>query len=465
MAFDRRTFLGAAGGLTAGLGVGTAGPADAAPAAIPERQLPIAGLVSNPSSLRSVYPVSPYEARGAAYLPGSNVLRLATGELHFVPPGSPWDAYGPADDADAMRAAEADRAWLASGIVPATTRAEQELAERALLDLRSLTRPGGAQVPAWYTYWQFVWPRDGSWAVAAFAATRHFTEARAVLGFLARAQHVDGTWEARYHPIDATPVADGRRWQLDGCGWVPWAVWFWYVSRGDEPRDELAALWPMVDRAAGYVAASLDADGLPPVSPDYWETNEQYVTIGTVAPLRTGLRSAAALASAMGEQDKQARYARAAGRLDDAIGTYFAPRGYPRSTASGSGADVAVTFLAPPFAPADPDVLAAVRATAEKLVQPTGGMLPGEDWPGDPGQAWTAETCWFALALAASGHDREGERWLRWVADHRTELGAIPEKVDASGLPSSVAPFSWTAAGVLLSLTAKHGHLPVPPPT
>lgn len=462
MALGRRKFLGAAG-LGAGLGLGTGNRADAAPQPIPARQLPITGLISNPSSLRSVYPISPYEARGAAYLPGSNVLRLATGEVHFVPVGSPWDAYRAGPDADAMRAADADRAWLAAGDVPGSGKAERELAERALLDMRSLTRPGGAQVPAWYTFWQFVWPRDGSWAIAAFAATGHGAEAFAVLSFLAKAQHADGTWDARYHPIDASPVADGRRWQLDGCGWVPWATWFWYVSQPGEPQDQLTALWPMVDRAAGYVAGSLDADGLPPVSPDYWETTEEYVTIGTVAPLRTGLRSAAALASILGKDAEHARYARAADLLDGAIRRYFAPAGYPRSTKPGSGADVAVTFLAPPFGPADPGVLAAVQTTAGKLVLPTGGVLPGEDWPGDPDQAWTAETCWFALALAASGHIKDSDPWLQWVADHRTELGAIPEKVDAAGLPNSVAPFSWTAAAVLLTLTARGGRLLAPP--
>lgn len=64
MAFDRRTFLGAAS---------------------PARQLPIAGPVSNPSSLRPVYPIPPYEARGAAYLSSPNV-RCSTCARSRVPP-------------------------------------------------------------------------------------------------------------------------------------------------------------------------------------------------------------------------------------------------------------------------------------------------------------------------------------------------------------------------------------------
>jgi hypothetical protein len=35
--------------------------------------------------------------------------------------------------------------------------------------------------------------------------------------------------------------------------------------------------------------------------------------------------------------------------------------------------------------------------------------------------------------------------------------------VDADGLPASVAPLAWTAATVLLALTAQQTALPVPP--
>jgi glucoamylase len=110
--------------------------------------------------------------------------------------------------------------------VPGATEVEQELATRALLDMRLLTRPSGASAAAWYTFWDFCWPRDASWVIAAFAATGHHAEGLSVLKFLQKAQKDDGTWEARYHLIDATPVADGRRWQLDANGWVPWATWF-----------------------------------------------------------------------------------------------------------------------------------------------------------------------------------------------------------------------------------------------
>jgi glucoamylase len=179
--------------------------------------------------------------------------------------------------------------------------------------------------------------------------------------------------------------------------------------------------------------------------------------------LRTGLRAAADLARRLGHLSDARRYARAAARLDGAIGRGFAPMGYPRTTGARSGADAAVNFLAPPFAPPDPRVEAAVAETAERLRVPNGGVQPGEDWPHDPTVAWTPETALFALSAAAAGDGEAADRWLGWLAAHRTTLGAFPEKVDGEGEPRSAAPLGWTEAVVVLALAAEEEPLPVPP--
>jgi glucoamylase len=221
----------------------------------------------------------------------------------------------------------------------------------------------------------------------------------------------------------------------------------------------------MVRDAADYAASSLDERGLPPASPDYWEISTDQPNIGTAAPLLAGLRSAADLARAMGKDSSVRRWAKASIDLAEAIQTYFGSHGYPRTIEAGSGADAAVTFNAPPFAPYDVGVDAAVRSAEDKLVLTNGGVLPGEDWPGNRTEAWTPETGFFALAAAASGEPDRADRWIGWIADHRTEIGAIPEKVNAEGRPVSVAPVAWTDAIVLLALAARDGPLPIPPPS
>jgi glucoamylase len=258
-------------------------------------------------------------------------------------------------------------------------------------------------------------------------------------------------------------VLDGRSRQLDAVGWFPWAVWYWYVTGGHRAEDRIGALWPATRSAADAAVASLGADGLPPAGADYWEAETWRPNLGTAAPLRTGLRAAADLARRLGRESDARRYAQASARLDGAIGRDFAPVGYPRTTHPRSGADAAVTFLAPPFAPPDARVEAAVTDAAQRLRAPNGGVLPGEKWPHDPTVAWTPETALFALSAAAAGDEQSASRWLGWLAAHRTSLGAFPEKVDGAGEPQSAAPLGWTEAIVLLALAAEQDPLPVPP--
>ncbi|KJY36549.1 hypothetical protein VR44_07780, partial [Streptomyces katrae] len=176
-----------------------------------------------------------------------------------------------ADDPAALAQVAESRRWLASGTVPGGSGARREGAERALLSMRALLRPNGAFAAAWYPFWDFSWPRDSAFAAAAFAHTGHDEEAYRILRYNAGTQRPDGTWEARTR-LDGSGPPDDRRWQLDANGWVPWAAWQWYRTAPAAGRAErLRALYPALAKAADFTAGSLDAEGLPPASPDYWE--------------------------------------------------------------------------------------------------------------------------------------------------------------------------------------------------
>ena len=403
-------------------------------------------------------------------------------------PAAPKAAPGAALGA-AAEPGHAEQRWLATGTVPGRTPADRQLARTALTDLRLLTRPNGAVAAAWYGRWKYAWPRDSSWVAAAFSVTGHRAEALRILEFLARVQDPSGRWAARYL-LSGQPVWAGLASELDADGWFPWAVWVWYAQAPDRPaaRRQLATLWPAVRRAADHAAASLSSAGLPPPSPDYWEQHVTLPTIGTAAPLLTGLRASARLAGLLGGTADAGRWSGAAARLDRGIQAAFGP-GYPRFPASTggtaawlalfgtgpgrgaqgrktssilNGADSAVTWLGPPFAPAEPGVSAAIRAAARALTLPDGGILPGTTWHGSRTTAWTPSTAFFALSDAASGDAAGAQAWLRWLATHRTTAGELPEQVSGTGRPVSVAPLAWTDAIVLLTLTALDHALPVP---
>ncbi|MBA8954520.1 glycoside hydrolase family 15 protein [Actinomadura namibiensis] len=447
-------------------------------------------------------PLPPADADGAAYLPGSSAVRLRDGRVRLVPLGGERAITVAAHDPRVAAAVRSDQAWLARGTVPGadlpapppprprphpqatspvgppvvSPRPEpvavpgpyRDMAARALLDLRLLTRPNGASLASWYGAWRYSWPRDSAFAAAAFTATGHRPEARRVLRFLAGVQSADGRWAARYH-ADGSAVTDGRPPQSDALGWVLWATWF-FRTQDPEAAAATPELWPMVRRAADRLARSLGRDGLPPPSPDYWERSpgsEQVpdrATLGVVGPVLAGLRAAATFARDTGRPAEAARWRAAAQRLAGATARDFAPLGYPRSPLRGGWMDTSVTFLGPPFGPPDPGVAEACARAARKQALPNGGVLPGEYWSGNKKIAWTPEMALFALSAAASGRDGEARSRLDWLARHRTTLGVLPEKVDENGRQAAVAPLGWTASLVLLTLTALERPLPVPAP-
>ncbi|MGW5354456.1 hypothetical protein ACWERV_28555 [Streptomyces sp. NPDC004031] len=420
-----------------------------------------AGLLGNGTTTVSL---TPFEAYGASYVSGSNVLRLPDGDWRYLPDGAAPPVTVPAGDRGAAAQIAASRAWLASGTVPGRTPAERDAAARALLTLRLLTQPDGAVAAAWYGAWTYSWPRDSSFAAAAFAATGHPDEAYRILAYNARTQLPDGTWDARTR-LDGSGPPDSRHWQLDADGWVPWAVWEWYEAAPRAHRDGmLRALYPMVRKSEDYVTGSLDDQGLPPASPDYWEIGTDTPNIGTAAPLLSGLRAAAGLARVTGHPSDTRAWTGAADRLSAGIARDFAPRGYPRTADGLHGRDSAVTFMAPPFNRPPDGLAGAIDDTYRALLRPNGGVVPGDD-PAHPwATSWGPETAFFALAWSGTGRSGQARQVVDWLLDHRNTLGELPEQVDTAGNPASVVPLAWTGAVTLLALVQLDGHpLPVPP--
>ncbi|MFB6614876.1 hypothetical protein ACIGFK_17850 [Streptomyces sp. NPDC085524] len=423
---------------------------------------PTVGLLAHETAVEGI---TASVAKDAQYVERSNVLRLPSGRWRYVPADRTASVLVAAGDPAARRQIAQSRAWLAAGRVPGRSPAQRAAAERALLSTRALLRPNGALAAGWTPGWMYSWPRDAGFAAAAFAHTGHDAEAYRILRYSAATQRKDGTWDARTK-LDGSGPPDGRRWQLDANGWVPWATWQWYRTAPRSTRHaRLTGLYPMVRKAADRAAASLGKDGLPPASPDYWELTTATPNIGTAAPLLSGLNASADLARELGRPADAARWSGAAGRLSAAIAGRFAPLGYQRTVDGQHGRDSAVAFMAPPFNAAPPGLPRALDATYQALLLPQGGLTPGND-PTAPwgAYAWTPSTALFALAWAGTGRTADAGKVLDWILAKRNPLGELSEKVDRAGRPSSVAPLAWTASILVLSLVAlDDGALPTPP--
>ncbi|WP_328998805.1 glucoamylase [Kribbella sp. NBC_00709] len=339
-----------------------------------------------------------------------------------------------------------------------------DLVRHALADLDGLTLPNGATLAGWDGPWRYVWPRDASFVAVARCAVGQYDQALKVLSFLDSVRPATGRWQARYTE-HGDHVDDGRAAQLDGSGWVLWATWFCRAG---------ATYWDMVRESADQIATELAPDGLPAPSSDYWERREKALTLGTVAPLLTGLRSAIHIATDQHHPAEATRWRSALETLSAATDRVFGPD-YARTPAEatsfvepgvepigiGGGADAIVTVLGPPFATAREVVSTAIDHAHAALTQPNGGVTPGESWRAD-GVSWTPQTALFALSAAARGDHATADTLLSWLDQHRTSTGALPEKVNRDLEPAGEAPLAWTAALVVLADSALRNPLPVP---
>ena len=384
-----------------------------------------------------------------AFLEGSRVLDPALTNFGAVAHG------GEAEHGthEAHRLAQAQRDWLASGTVPGRGGPYEDLSRAALLDLHTLLLPDGALVAGWEDRWRYVWPRDAAFVAVAFARTGHVDDALEVLDFLARVQRTDGGFEARYLP-DGSGPPDDRTPQTDGQGWVMWASGLVLAEAPAGPARAAVArrLAPLVGRAVDGTSALLAGTGLPPASPDYWERDEDELTLGTVAPLVAGLEQAASVLAAAGD-DARTDLARTAARdARRATVEAFGGGGYTRY-ADGPHHDAAAAFVLAPFwhhpAAGGRD---AWLASAEAMRRPV-GLAPAGEWRQD-GITWTPQTSLYAWVAAEQGDDDRARALLSALDSHRTLTGSVPEKVLADGRPAAVAPLAWSAACALLALDA-----------
>ena len=389
----------------------------------------------------------PLHAAAVAVGPGGALVEVAAADA--LVPGSRVLAEMP----DSLDLAREQAAWLAAGTVPRVSGLDGDMVAMALLDLHVLSRPYGVPVAGWSTPWRYVWPRDSALAASALARTGHTSDAERIVDFLQRVQPESGLFQARYLP-DGSGVPDDRGVELDGVGWALWAAGQLAAELSGSDRTAFVQRHRMLlDRSTQAALSSIDnLPSLPPPSADYWEVEERRPTLATAAVLCAGLQAAAELYRILGDVRAADHAAAGARRLRDAIRTNFGRNGYPRHLGGRSDSiDLGVDFLLPPVGSAvDRAVLQAWEQAPVLMSRTGGGLAPGGSWRRD-GVSWTNVTGSRAMTAAFLGERDEALARLRWLDQHRTAAGSLPEKVLSNGQPAAVSPLAWTAAVVVIT--------------
>ena len=209
----------------------------------------------------------------------------------------------------------------------------------------------------------------------------------------------------------------------------------------------------LLDRSTQAALRSINnPSSLPPPSIDYWEVKATRPTLATAAVLCAGLEASTELYRILGDAYAADHAAAGAHRLRAAITTHFGRNGYPRHLGGRSDStDLGVDFLLPPVGSSvDQAVLQAWEQAPLLMSRPGGGLAPGGSWRRD-GVSWTNATGSRAMTAAFLGQRDEALARLRWLDQHRTAAGSLPEKVLSDGQPAAVSPLAWTAATVVIT--------------
>ena len=334
--------------------------------------------------------------------------------------------------------------------------------------------------------YSYLWPRDGALVAVALmeaglsAAPRRFLDfcARIISpnGYVRHKYNPDGTLASSWH----THIIGGRTVlpiQEDETALLIWAVgrFFALFHRVEETAPFYRAL---VTRPADFLLGYVDpATGLPQPSYDLWEERWGVHTF-TVAAVVAGLRAAAELAAAFGEDDRAARYRGGAERMVAGLRrVLWSEREgrFARMAPAGPGpAGLDTTIDASLFGlvefdvlpPDDPQVASTLRQVEERLSVRTeiGGLARYENdvyWQVEkrnlakvPGNPWFVSTLWLArqrLRLARSADElAKGRELIEWAASHAMPSGVMAEQLHPySGEPLSVSPLTWSQAAYL----------------
>jgi glucoamylase len=337
--------------------------------------------------------------------------------------------------------------------------------------------------------YSYAWPRDGALVSVALLRSGHPVAAERFLEFCARVISPEGFVRHKYNP-DGTLASSWHGYVRDGKPVLPiqedeTALVVWALGHYFELYHRVETIGPfyrmLVTRPGDFLLGYVDpASGLPLPSYDLWE--ERWgVHLFTVAAVIAGLRAAASLATAFGEDDRAARYLAGAERMLAAMRTIMwsepdgrfmrmvtpGPRGYqPDRTIDASVFGVVELGVLPPD---DPQVGATMQQMEDRLSVRTevGGLARYEndtyqqvetrDTGRVPGNPWFVATLWLAryhVLRARSPDDlKRGLELIGWAARHALPSGVMAEQLHPrTGEPLSVSPLTWSQAAYVTAV-------------
>jgi hypothetical protein len=312
---------------------------------------------------------------------------------------------------------------------------------------------GDGSIP-WYDG-GVVDPWNHTHAAMSLTVLGRHEEARAAFTFLRETQLADGSWWAQYGA--AVPM-DEHKYTGDGeqekklrdtnfCAYPAVGVWHHYLVTQD--RAFLAACWPVIRDAIGFVLAHQSDHGDIRWAADDPGTPEDDALITGCSSIYKSLECAILIARAMGEDATARDWEIARSRLGQAL--RHKPWRFDRQW------DPKDNFSMDWYYPVLGGALTGEAARARLARRWETFVAPGKGVRCVTGQPWVtiAESCELVLALIGTG--QIGKAWdiYSWQHQWRDDDGAywMGYQYDED-VPWPQEKPAWTAAAVILAADA-----------
>lgn len=328
--------------------------------------------------------------------------------------------------------------------------------------------------------YSYMWPRDGALTAYALDKAGYFHTTKQFYRFCRNIITEDGYFMHKYRSDESL-----------GSSWHPWvhhgkvelpiqedetalvirSLWHYYVqSKNLELVEELYN--PLIKKAADFMVAYLDEDGLPRPSYDLWEEHFCVSTF-TASSVYAGLVAAAKFAKLLGKTDHQEKYERHADRVRVSIveKLYDEKEGHFIKMLCRDGENLVPDmtldmssiygiFMFDVLDVNDERVENSISAVHQKLERSdtqTGGIPRYQDdhyyrSPNDQsGNPWIITSLWLAQyyikkATKEADFDKAIE-WLNWTNKYALPSGVLPEQINPfTGEGLSATPLTWSHA-------------------
>lgn len=328
-------------------------------------------------------------------------------------------------------------------------------------------------------YYNYVWPRDGAYAIWPLIRLGFKEEPRKYFEFCRDVMTAEGYLMHKYQPdraIGSTwhPLLHGNRRELaiqeDETAIVLYMLGEYYDYTQD--RDFVYGLYStFIQPAADFMASFIDEQTkLPHASYDLWE--QKFLTSTyTTATVYQALLVAADFADTFEYPDDSVRWRSVAAAIAASSSVFFDTersafrKGFllqqDGSLALDNTIDIS-SFYGPMMFAVDAmgaDRLKEAARTIERTLfntTPSGGVvryerdgyfLANQAYLGNP---WIITTLWLSQYYVRTGHHDQARELVNWALSHSLPSGMLSEQVNPdTGFALSVTPLVWSHAELI----------------